>query len=148
MHHLARSKLPKAIAQLVIDTKLPFMQKVVDVSVERLVYRGALLIGDASTVLRPHVGNGASLAIQDAICLTEQLKSAGDIYQAIAQWEKLTLSKRLSTYALSKRMGNALVLNPVIWQGMDESKMDSWWQQIILEEKWYTTPNQNTINSK
>lgn len=148
LHHLARSKLPKAIAQLVIDTKLPFMQKVVDVSVERLVYRGALLIGDASTVLRPHVGNGASLAIQDAICLTEQLKSAGDIYQAIAQWEKLTLSKRLSTYALSKRMGNALVLNPVIWQGMDESKMDSWWQQIILEEKWYTTPNQNTINSK
>jgi 2-polyprenyl-6-methoxyphenol hydroxylase-like FAD-dependent oxidoreductase len=53
------------------------MQKIVDVGVERLVAKGALLFGDASVVLRPHVGSGASLAIQDALNLREQL----DIYR-------------------------------------------------------------------
>lgn len=142
LHQLANSKLPKEIAQIIINTKLPFMQKIVDVGVERLVAKSALLLGDASIVLRPHVGSGASLAIQDALNLKEQLDIYSDIPQAIAQWEKCTLPNRLSTYELSKRMGDALVLNPVLWQGMDESKMDSWWEQIILGEKWYTTNKQ------
>lgn len=148
LHQLALAKLPKAMAQLIIDTKAPFMQKIVDVSVERLVHKNSLLVGDASIVLRPHVGNGASLALQDALCLSEQLKTHEDFQQALAQWEKHTLPNRLSTYALSKRMANALVLNPVMWQGMDELKMKSWWEQIILGDKWYTTPPQNTANIK
>lgn len=142
LHQLANSKLPKAIAEIIINTKVTFMQKIVDVDVERLVSKGALLLGDASVVLRPHVGNGASLAIQDALNLSEQINNHDDIYQAIAQWEQCTLPNRLSIYALSKRMGDALVLNPVLWQGMDESKMDTWWDQIIRGEQWYTTNNQ------
>lgn len=87
-----------------------------------------------------------SLAIQDALNLREQLDIYDDISQAIAQWEKCTLPNRLSTYELSKRMGDALVLNPSLWQGMNESKMDTWWEQIILREKWYTTNNQVAIS--
>lgn len=142
LHQLANSKLPKAIAQIIINTKSPFMQKIVDTSVEKLVSKNALLLGDASVVLRPHVGSGASLAIQDALNLKEQLDIYDDISQAIAQWEKCTLPNRLSIYDLSKRMGDALVLNPALWQDMDESKMDTWWEQIILGEKWYTTHKQ------
>lgn len=144
LHQLANSKLPKAIAQIIINTKSPFMQKIVDVGVERLITKAGLLLGDSSVVLRPHVGSGASLAIQDALNLREQLDIYDNISQAIAQWEKHTLPNRLSTYALSKRMGDALVLNPSLWQGMDESKMDIWWEQIILGEKWYTTNEQVT----
>ncbi len=142
LHQLANSKLPKAIAQIIMNTKSPFMQKIVDTDVEKLVSKNALLLGDASVVLRPHVGSGASLAIQDALNLKEQLDIYDDISQAIAQWEKFTLPNRLATYELSKRMGDALVLNPALWQGMDESKMDTWWEQIILKEKWYTTNKQ------
>ncbi|WP_298624398.1 FAD-dependent monooxygenase [uncultured Legionella sp.] len=126
LHQLANSKLPKAIAQIILNTKSPFMQKVVDVAVERLVTKGALLLGDASVVLRPHVGSGASLAIQDALNLRELLNIYNDISQALTQWEKCTLSNRLSTYELSKRMADALVLHPILWQGMNESKMDTW----------------------
>ncbi|KTD60037.1 FAD-dependent monooxygenase [Legionella shakespearei] len=139
LHQLADSKLPKVMAQIIIDTPLPFMQKVVDVGVEKLVSKGALLLGDASVVLRPHVGSGASLAIQDALNLQAQLNVSDDMSQAIERWEKNTLSNRLATYELSKRMGDALVLNPPLWQGMDQEKMDRWWQQIILGEQWYTT---------
>jgi 2-polyprenyl-6-methoxyphenol hydroxylase-like FAD-dependent oxidoreductase len=141
LHQLANSKLPKAIAQIVTDTKSPFMQKIVDVVVERIVSKskGALLLGDGSVVLRPHVGSGASLAIQDALNLREQLDIYDDISQAITQWEQCVLPNRLSTYELSKRMGDALVLNPPLWQDMDEPQMNSWWEQILLGEKWYTT---------
>lgn len=148
LHQLATSKLPTAIAQLVIDTKSPFMQKIDDVSVEKLITKGALLLGDASVVLRPHVGSGASLAIQDALNLSEQLCNNNDFHEAIAQWENCTLPNRLSTYALSKRMADALVLNPVLWQGMDDSKMEIWWEQIILGDKWYTTNDQETLSLK
>jgi 2,6-dihydroxypyridine 3-monooxygenase len=146
LHQLANSKLPKEIAQIIINTKSPFMQKIVDVRVEKLVSKGALLLGDASVVLRPHVGSGASLAIQDALNLREQLDMYDDIYHAIAQWEKCTLPNRLSIYDLSKRMGDALVLNPALWQRMDEIEMDNWWEKIILGEEWYTSKNQATTS--
>ncbi|MCW8469643.1 FAD-dependent monooxygenase [Fluoribacter gormanii] len=139
LYQLAHDKLPQAVAQIILDTQSPFMQKIVDVCAHRLVTHGALLLGDASTVLRPHVGNGASLAIQDALSLSEHLWKYDDFQQAIKEWEKDALPKRVAMYDLSKRMADALVLHPVEWQEMNESKMQDWWEQIILGEKWYTT---------
>lgn len=145
LHQLAREKLPGVAAQIILDTPSPFMQKIVDVCVNRLVTQGALLLGDASAVLRPHVGNGASLAIQDALSLSEYLKNHDDFQHAISSWEKDSLPKRLAMYDLSKRMADALVLHPVEWKEMTESKMPGWWEQIILGEKWYTTTIQKNL---
>lgn len=139
LHQLARNQLPEVAAQIILDTPSPFMQKIVDVCVDHLVTQGALLLGDASAVLRPHVGNGASLAIQDALSLSEHLKQGDDLQQAITAWEKDSLPKRLAMYDLSKRMADALVLHPVAWHEMNEEKMSVWWEQIILGEAWYTT---------
>lgn len=142
LHQLARDQLPEIAAQVIFDTPSPFMQKIVDVSVNRFITQGALLLGDASAVLRPHVGNGASLAIQDALSLSEHLKQYDDFQQAISAWEKESLPKRLGIYELSKRMADALVLHPVPWQEMNEAQMNVWWEQIIIGEKWYTTSTQ------
>ncbi|KTD10948.1 hypothetical protein Lgra_1914 [Legionella gratiana] len=142
LHQLAHDNLPQIAAQIILDTPSPFMQKIVDVCSDRLTSQGALLLGDASTVLRPHVGNGASLAIQDALSLNGHCIQTNDFQQAVVAWEKEALPKRLAMYDLSKRMAEALVLNPVVWQKMNESKMSSWWEQIILGEQWYTTMDQ------
>ncbi len=142
LHQLAHNNLPQIAAQIILDTSSPFMQKIVDVCADRFTYQEALLLGDASTVLRPHVGNGSSLAIQDALNLNEHFIQTNDFQQAIVAWEQESLPKRLAMYDLSKRMAEALVLNPVVWQEMDESKMSSWWEQIILGEQWYTTIDQ------
>lgn len=144
LHQLAHNNLPQIAAQIILDTPTPFMQKIVDVCVNQFATQGALLLGDASTVLRPHVGNGASLAIQDALSLNEQLLQTNDFQQAVFAWEKDSLPKRLAMYALSKRMADALVLDPVAWHDMDPSKMSSWWEQIIRGEQWYTTTQQKT----
>lgn len=144
LHQLALNQLPKVAAQIILDTSSPFMQKIVDVCVNRLVVPGALLLGDASAVLRPHVGNGASLAIQDALSLSEHLKKGDNVQQAIEAWEKDSLPKRLAMYDLSKRMADALVLHPVEWHEMNEEKMSAWWEQIIREETWYTPTSSKT----
>ncbi|MDR3442525.1 MAG: FAD-dependent monooxygenase [Legionella sp.] len=138
LHQLANNKLPKAAAQMICETPLPFMQKIVDVKVDKLIAKGALLLGDASVVLKPHVGSGASLAIQDALKLSDELHQGQELQQSLEQWENAILPARLATYALSQRMANALVLNPVLWQGMDEEKMTVWWDGILNKEKWYT----------
>ncbi|KTD60873.1 hypothetical protein Lsan_1941 [Legionella santicrucis] len=142
LHQLAHNNLPQIAAQIILDTPSPFMQKILDVCSDRFTSQGALLLGDASTVLRPHVGNGASLAIQDALSLNEHCIQTNDFQQAVVAWEKEALPKRLAMYDLSKRMAEALVLNPVVWQEMDESKMSSWWERIIRGEQWYTTRDQ------
>lgn len=139
VHQLAREKLPKIAAQIILDTPSPFMQKIVDVCANKMVNENALLIGDASAVLRPHVGNGASLAIYDALTLSEQLNKQINLKQALTAWEKEVLPKRLAMYDLSKRMADALVLNPVSWQDMHPTNMPAWWDHIICKEKWYTT---------
>ncbi|KTD42191.1 FAD-dependent monooxygenase [Legionella parisiensis] len=139
LHQLAHKHLPEVAAQIIRDTSSPFMQKIVDVRVDRLVAQSALLLGDASAVLRPHVGNGASLAIQDALNLSQHLKKCDDFQQAITTWENDSLPKRLAMYDLSKRMADALVLHPVAWHEMNEELMSSWWEQIIRGDAWYTT---------
>ncbi|STY28581.1 monooxygenase, FAD-binding [Legionella wadsworthii] len=139
LHQLAISHLPVAAAQIILDTPSPFLQKIDDVCTSRFVAQGALLLGDASYILRPHVGNGASLAIQDALHLSKLLTEYNDFQKAIELWEKESLPKRISMYELSKRMADALVLSPVDWHQMNESHMAKWWEQIILGETWYTT---------
>ena len=141
MHKLAIKKLPANIAQLVIDTPTPFMQKISDVSVKCSANYGAVLLGDASIVLRPHVGNGASLAISDAITLGDRLLSNNNADTAIAQWQEDQLPERIQMYNLSKRMGENLVLNTPSWQEKNKLSMDSWWKEIIQDDRWYTNTN-------
>lgn len=138
LHQLAKSKLPKAIAQIIIDTHQPFMQKIVDVCPDKLIYKNSLLLGDAGIVLRPHVGSGASLALQDALNLCELLCNES-MTHALSKWEQSTLINRYSMYELSRRMADALVLNPTLWQEMNEATMAHWWQDIIRNDQWYTS---------
>ncbi|OJY30195.1 MAG: monooxygenase, partial [Legionella sp. 40-6] len=105
LRQLAISVLPKKMAQIVIDTPHPFMQKIMDVGTEHLAKDNALLAGDAGVVLRPHVGSGAAMAIEDALNLQEELQNNTNLSEAIYNWEQRTLPKKKATYALSTRMG-------------------------------------------
>ena len=117
-----------------------FMQKISDVSVRCTAKHGAVLLGDASIVLRPHVGNGASMAISDALTLSHQLLNNDNIKTAITQWQENQLPERVKMYELSKRMGNNLVLNNCSWQKTTTLKMDAWWADIIQDKNGIQTP--------
>ncbi len=139
LYQLAEHALPSAMAKIVKDTPSPFIQKIYDTSVERLVIDNAVLLGDASMVLRPHVGNGASLALTDALSLSAHLRNSVDLNHALYQWQKETLAQRSAMYDLSKKMGEALVLKGPDWKTMTPEKMQVWWADIIQGQSWYTT---------
>lgn len=143
LHQLAEAKLPKEIAQIITKTANPFMQKIFDVCTKKLTHKNSLLLGDAGIVLRPHVGSGASLALQDALDLSTRLTNCS-VPQALSQWEESRFAERTAAYQLSQRMAHALVFNPTVWQEMTELTMAQWWEQIILTNSWYTTNLENS----
>lgn len=52
-------------------------------------YRGrVVLIGDAAHATTPHLGQGAGMAIEDAVVLSEELSTAGDLAQQLARFMK------------------------------------------------------------
>jgi 2-polyprenyl-6-methoxyphenol hydroxylase-like FAD-dependent oxidoreductase len=50
-------------------------------------HRGrVLLIGDAAHATTPHLGQGAGMAIEDAVVLSEELKADGDVQQQLERF--------------------------------------------------------------
>ena len=73
VHNLARTVLPPFAAQAVCATDKPFVQLVYEARVPAY-HRGRIcLIGDASTLARPHTGAGSVKAMTDAIALSKAL---------------------------------------------------------------------------
>ncbi len=102
-HHLdqlraATDLLPPPLAEMVRRTHEPFVQAVHDVSVERLVFGRACLLGDAAFVVRPHLAAGTAKAADDACALGKAVRRrGGDISRGLRSWEsgQLALGRRL-----------------------------------------------------
>lgn len=71
VHDLARTFFPPFAAQVVRATDKPFVQSIYEVRVPAY-HRGRIcLIGDASTLARPHTGAGSVKAMTDALALSK-----------------------------------------------------------------------------
>ena len=64
------------------------------------------LIGDAAHATTPHVGQGASLAIEDAIVLARCLRDVPDAERAFAAYESLRRERVGKIVAFARRAGN------------------------------------------
>lgn len=73
---VAAEILPEAFAQLVRDTKHPFVQCITDVLSPEISFFGGrlLLMGDAVAGFRPHTAASTSQAAHDALSLEKGLK--------------------------------------------------------------------------
>jgi 2-polyprenyl-6-methoxyphenol hydroxylase-like FAD-dependent oxidoreductase len=92
---------------LVEQTAEPFVQAILDLSVPRMSFGNACLLGDAAFVPRPHTAASTSKAIGNALDLTAALKNAGnDLKTAPARWEppQIQLGRQLA--ANGQLMGN------------------------------------------
>lgn len=81
--------LPPLFRDLVLATKEPFVQAVEELLMERLVYGRRVLIGDAASLIRPHLGAGTDKAVGDALALALALEGVApeEINGALASWE-------------------------------------------------------------
>lgn len=127
LHERARSLLRRALADAIVATAEPFMQVSFDLHVPSFVHGRVCLLGDASSIARPHVAAGALKAEQQAVALAGALASHPSIEAALHAWNEEVRIKADQQIALGKTLGRALIVDAPEWSTMDEPQMRSWW---------------------
>ena len=94
----ASDHMAPALAQVMTDTKTPFIQVIYDIAIDKMAFGRIVLIGDAAFAVRPHAAAGTAKACADGWGLSEALQSCnGDIKPALAEWEsnQIALGRQL-----------------------------------------------------
>ena len=97
----AMAGLPEISAQMVLKTRTPFVQVIVDLTVPKMVFGRACIIGDAAFVVRPHTASGTSKAYNDAISLATSLSYHRDRIEAALehwQYEQIRYARQIVNY--------------------------------------------------
>jgi 2,6-dihydroxypyridine 3-monooxygenase len=103
----AAAALPTSLAEIVIQSREPFVQVVFDVEVTRMVFGPICLIGDAAFAIRPHAAAGSAKAAEDAWRLSAAVERArGDVTEALARWEPAQLALGRQVLERARDIGN------------------------------------------
>jgi 2-polyprenyl-6-methoxyphenol hydroxylase-like FAD-dependent oxidoreductase len=98
VHAMAAAELHPRFVELVQATPDPFIQIIVDVTVPRLAFGRACLLGDAAFVLRPHAAAASAKAAADSAALAAALAAdPSNLGAALHVWEtrQLEYGRRL-----------------------------------------------------
>jgi 2,6-dihydroxypyridine 3-monooxygenase len=98
--------LAPPLAEMVRKSDEPFVQVVLDVEAPRLAFGRICLIGDAATVLRPHVAVGTAKAAEAAWRLGDAIEASDhDVLEALKRWEPAQLALERSVLARTRDAG-------------------------------------------
>ena len=110
LHAAAARELHPRFVELVQATAEPFIQVIRDVTVPRLVFGRACLLGDAAFMLRPHPGAATAKAAADATALATALAAhPADADAALRAWEKQQLEHGRALLDLAAALGRHTV---------------------------------------
>lgn len=65
-----------------------------------------VLVGDAAHAVSPHSGQGASVALEDALCLARQLRDRDDVAAAVVAFERERRARAEKIVAYGRRSGD------------------------------------------
>jgi 2-polyprenyl-6-methoxyphenol hydroxylase-like FAD-dependent oxidoreductase len=69
-------------------------------------YRGrVVLVGDSAHATSPHVGQGAAMAIEDAVVLSEELTSDADVTDALDRYMERRFARCRRIWEISRQLG-------------------------------------------
>ena len=143
LRDLARNFMPRFIAEAVARTERPFIQAIFDLHVPNFRRGNILLLGDASSVVRPHAAAGATKALYSAIALAESLKTQRSVNTALSRWNDEQCREGGRLVSLSQKLGQALQNPARDWDSMDEQDMSRWWKSVIGNEKWHVMTDED-----
>jgi 2,6-dihydroxypyridine 3-monooxygenase len=139
IHHRARQHFPGYVADAVCATPSPFIQAVFDLSIPHYHRRRLCLIGDASTLCRPHAASGAVKALTNALALADALTTPGALDDVLRTWDATQSAEGRRFVTLGQVMGRALVQEVPAWQQMDAAALEHWWTALMRGQHWYVT---------
>ena len=115
MLDLFREDLP-LISEMIRATESPIIgYPIYDISTQPIWQKGpVVLVGDAIHAVSPGAGQGASLAVEDAIVLAKCLRDREDLSQAFATYERLRRGRVEHMVRYGRSLGQAKVMtNPI-----------------------------------
>ncbi|WP_124727406.1 FAD-dependent monooxygenase [Staphylospora marina] len=106
-----------------------------DILHQRVWHKGpVVLIGDAVHATSPNSGQGASLALEDALVLAKCIRDIPDPSAAFARFEELRRDRAEKVVEYSRKLGNTkTVSNPVA----------RWFRDLVMPValKWFANPD-------
>ena len=137
VHDLASTHFPSFAAQVVRATDKPFVQSIWEARVPAY-HRGRIcLIGDASTLARPHTGAGSVKAMTDALALSKALATQASVEAALQLWDDEQCAAGNQLVSLGQALGEALVTHVPDWSAMNPATMERWYAGVIAGKRWY-----------
>jgi len=107
----AEREMPPAFLDTLKNIERPFFTPIYDFSSPRMVFGRTILLGDAASSARPHMGFGVAKAGDDARALADALVSHDDIDCALAQYQAVRqpISERIMLHG--RKLGTHLGVN-------------------------------------
>ncbi|MBY0544713.1 MAG: hypothetical protein K2Q14_04100 [Gammaproteobacteria bacterium] len=137
LQDLAKKCLPLQASEMIAQSYNVFYQVVYDGMAPSVSKNNVVLMGDASKVLRPHLGSGAAEGIRQAFDLAHQIESNATLVDAISTWTLAENSQSETMAALASRLGNTLVNSPPDWERMTPDLMEEWWKSVMIGKTSY-----------
>ena len=127
----AHARLPDYYAEIVEKSPDTFAYAIYDCPVPAYHQGRICLVGDAGAFARPHTAAGALKSINDAIALSEALKTHASIDAALTAWdgERTALNNRIVAYG--GQLGRALVREIPDWSQMNPVSMAAWFNRLV-----------------
>ncbi|MBV8036385.1 FAD binding domain-containing protein [Roseateles sp.] len=106
----SRGLLAPTFQDLVAATKEPFVQAILDLQVEQMVFGRAILVGDAAFVPRPHTAGSTAKAAANALSLAKALHPMGSgIDEALADWQTRQLRDGIGMTEWGMNIGDRIM---------------------------------------
>ncbi|MCX7124066.1 MAG: FAD-dependent monooxygenase [Gammaproteobacteria bacterium] len=118
---------------------IPFIQTIRDTLIDSYYENKIALIGDASTLLRPVTGSGATKGLQDSLELMKQLRRTGNIDQAFTAWSLTQARAAKHLFELGKSLSDFYVMDTPDWTTVTSTEIQELWNSITKNANWYIT---------
>jgi len=134
----AEEMMPQAFVDCLRNIKLPFFTPIYDFTSPQMVFGRIILLGDAASSARPHMGFGVSKAGDDARALAAALAAHDDVDRALAAWqaERAPISQAIMMHG--RRLGTHLGVN---LQTPEDRAMWKTLQDYRAMMDWIAVPN-------
>jgi 2-polyprenyl-6-methoxyphenol hydroxylase-like FAD-dependent oxidoreductase len=108
LHAEAEQELPPAFLDTLKKIERPFFTPIYDFSSPQMVFGRIILLGDAASSARPHMGFGVAKAGDDARALADALAAHDDVDRALAQYQgvRAPISERIMRHG--RKLGTHL----------------------------------------
>jgi len=127
----AYERLPDYYAEIADKSPNTFAYAIYDCQVPAYRKGRICLAGDAGAFARPHSAAGALKGINDALALSESLKTHTSVEAALTHWDRTQTAIDNNLVRFGNQLGRALVTEIPDWSKMDATSMEKWFTSII-----------------